>query len=455
MWHRTTSISRSGRRWARQRRRFPTAACGGTTRRRRCSSPNGRRPRRSPAPRIRLWPTGGAGQSAWAASRSAEISLPHSWSTRNCRLTPRSPSSRQSASDATTRNGVPVWKPWAGRFVRPGMSARRLSSTAPTSSDREVSSVAPSQLTSNWRPVGSATALPAIWPAGSRPWCSTRVPAAFCPMPTASSGSGTWTRRCARWPRWSPTTSATAVWRVRWPRNTSMRVASWDVCSSRPWPGVWAIQRSEMNPAIDHTTELRHALERSGEPGATELLEALQALPGGAEAAGPTIALTQLKRRVYRLQLEPGPGPRSLILKRTEPAIAHLNRLVAERWLPAIGLGDRCAPLLATAAERQGRWVWQIYEDLGDETLDRCPDRSRAESAIELVAELHTRAAGHPLLPEGRHHSKDLGLSFFMSSVADAIQGLEALPRAAGQPPAEPIASPGRPIAPTYHALLA
>src|SRR2546422_8319021 len=48
----------------------------------------------------------------------------------------------------------------------------------------------------------------------------------------------------------------------------------------------------------------------------------------------------------------PGPGPRSLILKRSEPAIAHLNRLVAERWLPAIGLGDRCAPLLATAVSQ-------------------------------------------------------------------------------------------------------
>src|SRR3989449_4861747 len=387
MWRRMTSISRSGRRWARQRRRFPTAACGGTTRRRRCSSPNGRPFGQRPARPTLLWPTGGAGQSAWAASRSAEISLPHSWSTRNCRLTPRSPSSRQSASDATTRNGVPVWKPWAGRFVRPGMSARRLRSTAPTSSDREVSSVAPSQLTSNWRPVGSATALPAIWPAGSRPWCSTRVPAAFCPMPTASSGSGTWTRRCARWPRWSPTTSATAGWRARWPRNTSMPVAAWGVCSSRPWPSVWAIQRSDMNPAIDHTTELRHALERSGEPGATELLEALQALLGGAEADGPTIALTQLKGRVYRLQLEPGPGPRSLILKRSEPAIAHLNRLVAERWLPAIGLGDRCAPLLATAAERQGRWGWEIYEGLGDETRSE-EHTSELQSRLHLVCRL-------------------------------------------------------------------
>src|SRR5881398_961880 len=109
MWHRTTSISRSERRWARRRRRFPTAACGGTTRHRRCSCPNGLRPRRSPAPRTRQWPTGGAGQCAWAASRSAEIRLPHSWSTRTCRLTPRSPSSRRSASGASSRRGARGW----------------------------------------------------------------------------------------------------------------------------------------------------------------------------------------------------------------------------------------------------------------------------------------------------------------------------------------------------------
>src|SRR2546427_542575 len=232
-----------------------------------------------------------------------------------------------------------------------------------------------------------------------------------------------------------------------------MPVSSWGGCSSRPWPSAWAIPPSDMSPAVDLATELRHALERSGEPGAAELLEALQVLLGSAEAAVPTIGLTQLNRRVYRLQLEPGPGPRSLILKRSEPAIAHLNRLVAERWLPAIGLGDRCAPLLATAAERQGRWVGQVHDGLGDRTPRPGPGALRAESAIELVAELHIRAAGHPLLPEVRHHSKDLGLSFFMSNVADAIRGLEALPRAALQPSAKTMALRDRLLDRLYPAL--
>jgi len=57
------------------------------------------RPRRSPAPRTRLWPTGGRSVRL-GGEQVSEISLPHSWSTRTCRLTPRSPSSRRSASGA-------------------------------------------------------------------------------------------------------------------------------------------------------------------------------------------------------------------------------------------------------------------------------------------------------------------------------------------------------------------
>src|SRR2546421_2400152 len=40
---------------------------------------------------------------------------------------------------------------------------------------------------------------------------------------------------------------------------------------------------------------------------------------------------------------------RTLVLKRHTPAIAHTDRLVAERWLPALGLGERCPRLLAAA----------------------------------------------------------------------------------------------------------
>lgn len=195
-----------------------------------------------------------------------------------------------------------------------------------------------------------------------------------------------------------------------------------------------------MSTAIELGSDLRQALEVRGEPGVTELLGALQELAGGADRARRVIGLTQLKRRVYRLETEYGGRRRSLILKRSEPAIAQLNRLVVDRWLPAIGLIDRCARVLASAAERQGRWVWQIYEDLGDESLEGCADCPRVEAAVDLVAELHTQAAGHPLLPEVRHYGKDLGLPFFVGNVGDAIRGLEALADAAPLPPPEALA---------------
>jgi hypothetical protein len=205
-----------------------------------------------------------------------------------------------------------------------------------------------------------------------------------------------------------------------------------------------------MGTPVDLGNDLGQALERRGEPGAAELLDALQAFLGGAEGAGQTIGLVPLKRRVYRLDLGPGAGPRSLILKRTDPAIAQLSRLVADRWLPALGLGAHCARLLATAAEREGRWVWQIYEDLGEETLERCPHQPGVDLVVDLIADLHTRAEGHPLLPEIRHHGKDLGLAFFIANVGDAIRGLEALSRAAVPPSPDTLALRDRLLARLY-----
>jgi hypothetical protein len=173
-------------------------------------------------------------------------------------------------------------------------------------------------------------------------------------------------------------------------------------------------------------SELRSTLEARGEPGVVELVEALRALLGQAALSGRGIDLKPLKGGVYRLRLTEG-GPRSVILKRSEPAIAHLNRLVAERWLPALGLGNRCARLLATVPDREGRWFWQVHEDLGEETLAQNRDRSRVLAVTELVAELHARGRGHAVLPEVRHHAKDLGLPFFTSNVGDAVRGLEEL----------------------------
>ena len=171
---------------------------------------------------------------------------------------------------------------------------------------------------------------------------------------------------------------------------------------------------------------LRATLEAREEPGVAELLDALQTVVSEARVHEAALELTPLKRRVYRLHLNESRA-HSVILKRSEPPIAQLNRLVAERWLPALRLGDHCAALLATAADRQGRWYWQIYEDLGVDTLERQSDRLRVGATTDLIAELHGRGAGQALLPEVRQHGKDLGLAFFAGNLGDAIRGLERL----------------------------
>src|SRR2546430_10001013 len=48
-----------------------------------------------------------------------------------------------------------------------------------------------------------------------------------------------------------------------------------------------------------------------------------------------------LKPAVYRLQVGQAPG-RALVLKRHPPAVAQTDRLVVERWLPALDLADGC-----------------------------------------------------------------------------------------------------------------
>src|SRR5207244_10809489 len=116
-----------------------------------------------------------------------------------------------------------------------------------------------------------------------------------------------------------------------------------------------------------------------------------------------------------------------LRLTRPAPAIAHTARLVAERWLPALGLGERCARRMAAAAQRAGRWVWHVYEDLRSETLaDRC-ERPRLEAAVDLIAQLHTRGAGHPLLPEVRWLARDHGGRSLITNLRDGIGALAAV----------------------------
>jgi Ser/Thr protein kinase RdoA (MazF antagonist) len=72
--------------------------------------------------------------------------------------------------------------------------------------------------------------------------------------------------------------------------------------------------------------------------------------------------------------------------------------------------------------------VWHAYEDLRAENLDELrPDPAAVAVAVEAIAQVHTRFAGHPLLAECRSHAGDRGARFYSSQVRDAIRVMESL----------------------------
>jgi Phosphotransferase enzyme family len=72
--------------------------------------------------------------------------------------------------------------------------------------------------------------------------------------------------------------------------------------------------------------------------------------------------------------------------------------------------------------------MWHVYEDLGDWMLDEhAPDPVRVGVAVELIARIHTRFAGHALIAECCLWGGDLGIHFYTSSVRGAIRSLESL----------------------------
>jgi hypothetical protein len=184
---------------------------------------------------------------------------------------------------------------------------------------------------------------------------------------------------------------------------------------------------SQTGERIDVHEQLGPSLEERQEPGAKELCELVkQLLNSVATSAVHAVDLERLKNGVYRLRIE-GDPTRTIVLKLLKPAIAQTDRLVMERWLPALGLADRSPKILAGAAQRDGCWVWHAYEDIGDQTLNGQRDPLRLDAAVALIAELHTRAANHPLIPEVRWRARDHGVHFFTSNLHDAVAALEAL----------------------------
>jgi len=202
---------------------------------------------------------------------------------------------------------------------------------------------------------------------------------------------------------------------------------------------------------IDLHATRRYSIPDTAEPGWPELCDVLDdVLPQAAPCDEP-VELERLKSRVYRLQAGSNGRVHSFVLKRFDPWLARRNELVLRRWLPALGLAEHAPRLLATAAERHGRCVWHVYEDLGEGALDAAhPDPTLVAAVVDLIAKLHTRAAGHALVPQCRHFCGNLGAPFFVANLRDAIAVLEALAPPRVEPTPEQGALRGRLLARLY-----
>ena len=171
---------------------------------------------------------------------------------------------------------------------------------------------------------------------------------------------------------------------------------------------------------------LEHVLAGSGQPALAQLRAALGVALNGAGTAVACIEEHALKSRVHRLRFRFHDSERAVIVKRLDAAVAKRCELLVRRWLPAAGLAP-AAPRLIATSEPAGGWVWHVYEDLGNQTLERCPDHDRVDAALELIARLHVRFASHPQLDEIRSATDDLGLAYFIDNVRGAMHALGAL----------------------------
>jgi hypothetical protein len=162
--------------------------------------------------------------------------------------------------------------------------------------------------------------------------------------------------------------------------------------------------------------------------GPAELLDLVRESLGTDGATVRVAERRQLASGVHRLRLEVGGISRSVVIKCSDSAMARRNRLVATRWLPAVGMEHSGPPLLGIAAERNGERVWQLYDDLGDCILnERTPDAAHVGAVVEVIAQLHTRFAEHLLLAECRLWGTDFGIQWHASNVGDAVRALEHL----------------------------
>lgn len=166
----------------------------------------------------------------------------------------------------------------------------------------------------------------------------------------------------------------------------------------------------------------------TGEPrdamGGVQLQTCLREALGGRSVS--VAARERLKTNVHRLRVAVDGAECSLIVKWSDPVVANRSRLLARRWLPAVGLEDCGPPLLAVVAAGDG--AWQVYDDLPGRPLSTVqPVEAEVEAAIEAIARVHTAFAEHALLPEFRLLGGDRGGDFYSANVRDGIRALRSL----------------------------
>lgn len=170
-----------------------------------------------------------------------------------------------------------------------------------------------------------------------------------------------------------------------------------------------------------------------GEPGLEELRMTLREVMGN---RGRLLATQRLKDGVYRMAIATSQQRMQIVAKRLTPSVAHRNQLTLERWLPGAGLAHAAPKLIGVAAERAGRVVWHLYEDLGGCSLVGCrSSQPEVEAAIQLIATLHARFAGDSVLSECRNWGESHGIAFYDENVRDAISAVRlALATQSGRP---------------------
>lgn len=141
----------------------------------------------------------------------------------------------------------------------------------------------------------------------------------------------------------------------------------------------------------------------------------------------------RLSTGVYRLMLR-ACEPASVVVKQVDPAGAHRSRLLARRWLPAVGLADACPPLLATMETLERSWT--VHGWLDGVRLDAVLDAGHLRRLVDLVAAVHVRSARHPHLAEIRHHCRHLGPDGLAGQLSDAAQALAVVARESARLPA-------------------